>query len=67
MQAKQTFFHGRQRYEVGDTVEVSKGEADDLHKAGLIGEEDLLGGHDEKMAPEVKNKMEKPAANKHTK
>lgn len=63
--AKQSFFHGRHRYEAGDPVDVSKGEADDLQKAGLIGEEDLIGG--EKMAEPVKNKMEKPASNKHVK
>lgn len=64
--AKQTFFHGRQRYEEGDPVEISKGEAEELSKAGLIGEEeDLIGG--DKMAEPVKNKMEKPVSNKHAK
>lgn len=62
MIATDSFYHGRTHYHKGDVVEVTKGESEDLQKAGLITEEDLIGG--DKMAPITSNKMEKPVSNK---
>jgi hypothetical protein len=71
IKARDKFSHGKLNMNVGDTDKIEADEAEELRKAGLVDivgeEEDLLGGHDEKMAEPVKNKMEKPVSNKHTK
>lgn len=76
--ALDSFAHGRIQYVKGDPVEVSKGEAEDLRKAGLVTVgtddgpktatdsqddlDDLVGG--EKMDEAPKNKMAPAPANK---
>ena len=34
--AATSFVHGNRKYDVGDAVETTKGEADELEKAGLV-------------------------------
>lgn len=70
--ALDSFFHGRKGYAAGDPVILSKGEAADMEKSGLVEivsehegdeEEDLL-GEGGKMEAAPQNKMEKAPANK---
>lgn len=75
IKALTSFMHGRTHAHVGNEVEVSKGEADELVKAGMAevvageaapadeGVDDLLGG-DSKMEDQPENKMESEPENK---
>lgn len=62
------FAYGSRVYATGDTMEVTKGEADELEKAGLITLGEATGEQEaepaEKMADDVENKMADAPANK---
>lgn len=60
--ARDSFAHGSRQYVAGDPVEVSKGEADELLKAGLVADGSGAGG--EKMEGQARNKMEAAPENK---
>lgn len=71
--AKDSFYHQRQQYAAGDPITLTKGEADDMVKSGLIeltgeheADDDLL-GDGKKMEAPVENKMEKTVSNKSVK
>lgn len=68
LRALQNFQHGRLGAEAGNEYEFTKGDADDLIKAGLaeiIAEQSApVEAADTKMAPEVQNKMEATPTNK---
>lgn len=68
VKAATSFAHGSRSYNVGDQVEVTKGEADELEKAGLITLGEAPGEQEpepaEKMADDVENKMADAPANK---
>lgn len=55
--------HGRYSVTRGETFQVTKGEAEELQKSGLV---EIVGDapQQEKQAPEVENKMEDAPANK---
>jgi hypothetical protein len=64
---------GNRKYEPNDPMTVTRGEADELIKAGLVSEEVPAGARQEdadedepsqKMEPEVENKMEATPKNK---
>ena len=63
--AKSSFYHGRTQYEVGHPIEISKGEASDLEKDGLI--ERVEEETEIKMESAPKNKMADATVNKASK
>jgi hypothetical protein len=67
MKAVTSFVHGNKKYDEGDDVEVTKGDADGLEKAGLVvSAEDQRAEveADGKMDSAPQNKMEPDPANK---
>lgn len=65
IQAKVTghFAHGSRTYAIGDTIEVTKSEAEEMQKSGLV---EIVSDapQKEKQAPEVENKMADAVDNK---
>lgn len=63
VKAKSAVAHGRHSAVRGETFPVTKGEAEELQKAGLV---EIVGDAQpqEKQAPEVENKMDDAPANK---
>lgn len=64
--ALDSFAHGNRQYVAGDPVEVTKGEADEMLKHGLVKEqeEEPEQQSDEAQKPIESQKMDEPASNK---
>lgn len=58
VKAATSFMHGRVIAHVGDEVELTKGEADELRAAGLVQDAEV------KAEPAPENKMDEPPVNK---